>query len=307
MKKILVVLLAIVLACVVLSHFFGPGLVAKWARKSDRKAAELREKSICLEDHEIVYLEGGHGEPILMVHGFSADKDNWTPFAKFITPAYRVLAPDLPGLGDSTYLEDAAYGIADQARMLDKLVDAAGLTKLHIVGSSMGGHIAARYAIMHPAKVLTLGLIGSAGVKSPVPSELATRLSKGERNPLIPTSVHEFDLLLKFVFVAPPEIPGFAKKFFLDEALKHKAGNERIFKQLVTDLEALEPDLGKIKARTFVLWGDNDRCLDVSCVPVLQQGVPDCTAVIMKACGHVPMLERPHEAAAHYLAFLKKK
>lgn len=307
MKRILLVLLAIVLALAVLSYFFGPGLVAKWARNSERKAAGLQEKSTRVEDHEIVYLEGGHGEPILMVHGFSVDKDNWTPFAKFMTPDYRVLAPDLPGFGDSSHLENASYGIADQTRMLDKLVEAVGLPKFHIVGSSMGGHIAARYAIMHPAKVLTLGLIASGGVKSPVPSELATRLSKGERNPLIPTSVDEFDFLLKFVFVVPPEIPGFAKKFFLDEALKHKAGNERILKQVVTELEALEPDLGKVKARTFVLWGDTDRCLDVSCVPVLQKGVPDCTAVIMKACGHVPMLERPNEAAAHYLAFLRKK
>jgi len=68
---------------------------------------------------------------------------------------------------------------------------------------------------------------------------------------------------------------------------------------------ALEPDLPKIKARTLVLWGDHDRVLDVSCVQILEKGLPNCTVVIMQDCGHLPMIERPQEASEHYLAFLK--
>ncbi len=175
------------------------------------------------------------------------------------------------------------------------------------MGSSMGGQIAARYSIMHPEKVLTLGLFAAAGVKSPHPSEMAKRLSKGEPNPLIVTSVDGFDRLLKFVFVTQPEIPGFAKRLFSEDALRHSSSNARIFKQISPELDALEPDLAQIKAPTLVLWGDHDLVLDVSCVQVLQSGLRNCTAVIMKDCGHVPMMERPQETADHYLAFLRKK
>lgn len=89
MKKKLVALLVAALAIAVLSHFFLPSLIAKWATDSDRKAAGLQEKSVSLRDHKLVYLEGGQGEAILMVHGFTANKDHWTHFAKFITPTYR--------------------------------------------------------------------------------------------------------------------------------------------------------------------------------------------------------------------------
>jgi len=305
MKKKLLVLTGVVVILAMVAYFVLPGLLVKWATESERKAAGLQQKRVRVGDHEIVYLEGGHGETILMLHGFGANKDNWTRFAKFICPAYHVVALDLPGFGESTCLEGASYSMVDQAKRLNRFADAVGLKKFHIVGNSMGGHIAARYTVMFPERVLTLGLFDSAGVRSPVPSEMAKRLSKGEPNPLVAGSVDEFDRLIKFVFSTPPDIPRFVKKLLVEEAQRHKLSNERIFKQLSTETGALEPDLPKIKAPTLVLWGDHDRVLDVSCVQILEKGLPHCTTVIMHECGHVPMIERPKEAAAHYLAFLK--
>jgi len=307
MKKKVLVVLGIVAAFLIVLYVALPALLVKWAIKSERKAAGLQQKSIRVRDHDIVYIEGGKGEPILMVHGFGANKDNWTRFAKFVTPTYHVTALDLPGFGDSTCLENASYKIADQARRVDEFAGSVGVKKFHIVGNSMGGYIAARYTIMFPDKVLTLGLFDAGGVMSPVPSEMAKKLAKGEPNPLILGSVEEFDRLLKFVFFKPPEIPGFAKKLLVDEAIRHKTSNERVFKQISAEFVALEPDLPKIKARTLVLWGDRDRVLDVSCVQVFEKGLPNCTTVTMKDCGHLPMIERPREAAEHYLAFLKTK
>ena len=69
-------------------------------------------------------------------------------FAKFISPAYHLVALDLPGFGESTCLEDASYSIEDQAKRLNRFADAVGLKKFHIVGNSMGGLIAARYTVM---------------------------------------------------------------------------------------------------------------------------------------------------------------
>jgi abhydrolase domain-containing protein 6 len=305
MKKKILIPIAAVVAIAIILYVALPALLVKWAKDSERKAAGLQEKSLRVNDHQIAYLEGGQGEPILMVHGFAANKDNWTRFANFVTPTYHVVALDLPGFGDSTCLDNASYSMVDQAKRLNQFASEVGLKKFHIVGNSMGGHISGRYAVMFPETVLTLGLFDASGVKSPVPSEMAQRLAKGEPNPLIAGSVDEFGRLIKFVFFTPPEIPSIAKKLLVQEAAKHKASNERISKDRLSDFEALEPDLPKIKARTLVLWGDRDRVLDVSCVQVLEKGLPNCTTKIMKDCGHLPMIERPQEAAEHYLAFLK--
>ena len=86
MRKVAVVV-AIVVAIAVVFYFAFPSLIVKWTQSQDRKAAGLEEKSLRIKDHEIVYLEGGQGTPILMVHGFGANKDHWTHFSKFITPA----------------------------------------------------------------------------------------------------------------------------------------------------------------------------------------------------------------------------
>ena len=133
------------------------------------------------------------------------------------------------------------------------------------------------------------------------------RLSKGEPNPLVAGSVEEFDQLIRFVFSTPPDIPRFVKRLLVKEAQRHKASNQRIFKQISSENMALEPDLPKIRTRTLVLWGNQDRVIDVSAVEILKKGIPNSTSVIMKNCGHVPMIERPQEAAQHYLAFLKSR
>lgn len=307
MKKKLLIALVIVIAIAVAGYFFLPGMAVKWALQSDRKASGLQEKKIRVGDHEIVYLEGGKGEPILMVHGFAANKDNWTKFAKFFTPSYRVVAPDLPGFGDSSYVENAPYNTMEQAKRLEKFAAAIGLDKVNIVGNSMGGLIAAKFAILYPDKTLTLGLFDAAGVESPTPSEMAKRLMKGEPNPLVAGSVEEFDRLIQFVFYHPPQIPDFAKKVLVKEAIGHKPRNAKIFKTLTAEHDKFEPELKNIKARTFVLWGDKDRVLDVSSAQVFKNGITNCSVVIMKDCGHLPMIERPEEAAKDYLAFLKGK
>ena len=83
MKKKVVVLIAALVALALVAYLVLPGLLMKWAAESERKAAGLQQKKVRVGDHEIVYLEGGQGETILMVHGFGGNKDNWTRFTKF--------------------------------------------------------------------------------------------------------------------------------------------------------------------------------------------------------------------------------
>ena len=61
----------------------------------------------------------------------------------------------------------------------------------------------------------------------------------------------------------------------------------------------------RIKAPTLVLWGDSDRVIDVSAADVYTAGIAGAKKVVLSACGHLPMIERPQETADHYLAFLR--
>jgi pimeloyl-ACP methyl ester carboxylesterase len=66
----------------------------------------------------------------------------------------------------------------------------------------------------------------------------------------------------------------------------------------------LETIMRKIRAKTLILWGHNGSVLSVSSAQVLQKGIGKSKVIIMKDCGHMPMIERPEETARHYLEFI---
>lgn len=137
--------------------------------------------------------------------GSPQTKDNWTRFAKYLTASYRVVAPDLPGFGDSDKHEDAMYDIGSQVERLAELAKALDLESFHLVGNSMGGHIAAVYAHRYPQQVISLGLFNSSGVTEPQMSEAHQALANG-KNLLLVDDVADFARVLAFVFVEQPEI-----------------------------------------------------------------------------------------------------
>jgi len=100
-----------------------------------RGLAGFCKKSIQVGKHTIVYLEGGRGESILLLHGFGADKDNWNLFSRHLTKKYHVIAPDLPGFGESSKIWSARYHIVAQVERVHEFAKEIGLTKFHLVGT----------------------------------------------------------------------------------------------------------------------------------------------------------------------------
>jgi len=273
--------------------------------KAERWLAGLTPGSVQVDDHRVCYLEGGKGETILLVHGFSADKDNWNRLARLLTPHYRVVAIDVPGFGESSKLAGASYGVPSQVSRLDRVVAALGLDRFHLAGNSMGGAIAAEYAARFPDKVLSLALLDTAGVSGcPRRSELSQLLEKGD-NPLLVSRPEDFDRVLDMVFVKRPWVPGSVKTYLARQAVANREFDDKIFHDLHLEEYAINDDLPRIRARTLILWGDTDRLTDASCTQVLEQGLPESVTVVMKDCGHIPMIERPKETANHYLKFLQ--
>ncbi len=269
-----------------------------------RRDANLTVKSIDIPDFKIAYLEGGTGDTIIMVHGFGAYKDAWLKMAKYFTSNYRVIIPDLPGFGDSSKPQDAKYNYTSQVKRLNLFAKELKLTKFHLVGNSMGGAIVGIYAADYPEMVNTLALFDAAGVKSPVKSELFLLLQKG-KNPLVVEDVNSYDKLLEFVYVKPPQLPSFMKEHLAEKAVAAAPFNKKIFKDMGAESFILESKLNKITAPTLIVWGDSDRVLSISSVPIFEKKIKNSKSVIIKECGHVPMMEKPEETASIYKDFLK--
>jgi len=302
-KRIILLVICLAIIIPIILYVAAPRLIVKRLIGLQRKAAKLTVKSAVLGDHTIVYSEGGTGETIILVHGFGGNKDNWLRFAKFITPQYHVIIPDLPGYGESARLENAHYNIMAQVERLNAFCKRLGISQFHMVGNSMGGNISGNYAAKYPERVKTLALFASSGVKSPIQSERERLIEKGF-NPVVVHRPADFDRYLKFIFVKPPFIPPIAKRVFAEQAAEEKSKNEKLFQDMLMDDLELEGNLSKIPQPTLILWGDTDRVIDVSSVSMFEK-IKNHTKVIMKDCGHVPMIERPEETASLYLNFLK--
>jgi pimeloyl-ACP methyl ester carboxylesterase len=271
-----------------------------------RRDANVTIKSIDILDFKIVYAEGGTGDTIIMVHGFGGNKDTWLKMAKYLTPNYRVIIPDLLGFGDSSKPENAKYNNMSQVERLQLFAKELKLTKFHLVGNSMGGNIAGNYAADYPEMVNTLALFDSGGVKAPVKSELFLLLAKGI-NPLVVNDVNDIDKYLEFLYFKPPEYPSFFKQSLAEKAVAAGPFNKKIWKDMITDSVILQSKLNKITAPTLIVWGDSDRVLSISAVPIFEKNIKNSKSVIIKECGHLPMMEKPAETASIYQDFLKEQ
>lgn len=269
----------------------------------EHSRADLENKSVTVGTHTVHYLEGGKGDSILLVHGFGGDKDNWTRFSKYLTDKYHVVSLDLPGFGESSRIPEESYGIDAQVKRLHQFAEKIGMKKYHIIGNSMGGYIAGVYGTQYPSEVLSIGLFAPAGIKPVVENDLVKELKKG-KNPLIVSSNEEYEHLLYLCFEKQPYIPGSVKSYLAGIAIKHRDFNEKVFKEFAQSF-VLEEKMKDISAKTLVLWGDKDKILDVSGADVLTKGIKNSKKIIMKDCGHTPMIERPEETAGYYLDFIK--
>ena len=272
------------------------------ARIIERGLARLSERSIQVGHYEIIYVEGGKGETVLLLHGFGGDKDNWTRFSKYLTKRFHVIVPDLPGFGESSKIWSNQYDIATQVKRLHQYATKIGLKKFHIAGNSMGGLIAGVYAATYPDEILSLGLLDPGGVIDREPNQLSLELEKGN-NPLVVESVSDYDRLLDFILVKPPYIPGPVKSYLAEMAVRSRDFNKKVFIE-ASPGNQLEAIAGEIRTKTLILWGDTDRVFPASSAPVLQKGIGNSKVIIMKDCGHVPMIERPEETAQYYLEFI---
>jgi abhydrolase domain-containing protein 6 len=306
MKKKLAVAALLVILFLAIPYFLFPEFLFNIAQKANWRSAGLVKKEVQVDSHRIVYLEGGQGETVLLLHGYTGNKDNWTYFAKRLTRDYHVVIPDLAGFGESTKLLDENYNIDSQVKRLDRFAEVLQLQRFHLAGNSMGGWIAAIYSARLPQRVSTLALLAPAGLQTAKQSDFHRQLEKGV-NLLLISSTDDFEKVLPYLFVKPPPIPGPFKKVMAAQSMAAREFNAKIMKDMNDEHLALEPFLPMIQVTVCIIWGDQDRILDVSGASILEKGLKNHRTVIMKETGHLPMMEKPAEAAAEYMSFLKNQ
>lgn len=297
--------LALVAVGVSLYFYFSPERLVRLALDYERGLAGLARKELELPGGlRYVYLEGGMGEPLMLLHGFGANKDNFVRVAKYLTPRYRVIIPDHIGFGESAKPAQADYAPRAQAERLRALARALGMARLHLGGNSMGGHIALTYAALYPKEVAGLWLLAPAGVWSAPPSEIRKRIAESGRNPMIVNNEEEFAELVAVVTAAPLPIP----RRFLDVVAQERIRNhdleQRIFKQLADD--SVEQRVRGLATPTLIVWGAQDRVLHPAGAGILQLLLTRSEAILMPGVGHLPMLEQPEKSTSDYLQFRAK-
>ena len=262
--------------------------------------AGMEQDSVEIEAGRIELLrseEGEGREPLVLVHGFAANKETWLRLSQQLWDDFDLIAPDLPGHGDSVQSRDLSYRIAVQAQRLGAILDRLDAERIHLAGNSMGGAIATVYAADNPDRVISLSLISTAGIHEH-PAELDRLIDEEGRNPLIIDDSSEYPRLIDFVLEKRPFVPWpISSVMARDFAANHEI-NQKIFQDIRRDVDSdFRPILSRIEVPTLVLWGAEDRVINVKNASIVANALPDSRLEIMNGIGHAPMIEAPARTA----------
>ncbi|MDO9112181.1 MAG: alpha/beta fold hydrolase [Polaromonas sp.] len=307
MKRLFLALsgfLLVVMTTAVLLYYTLPGAFVQPLLSLNRALSSLSEKTVNVGAHDVHYLVGGSGEPVVLLHGIFAEKDHWVDFARPLTRRYQVIAPDLPGFGESGRRDGQVYDYVSQTERLKALLDALGLPRVHLAGNSMGGTLAALFAIRYPARVASVAFIGAPhGIKTPRPSEMDGMIDAG-KTPLIAHNAAEFDQMMSLLFTQRPFLPYPILQATQADALRNASSNVRLWNAQLKDRYLLDAQIDGLKQPSLTLWGGDERVFDVSGAQVLRTRLTNANVQVLRGLGHLPMMEAPKATAQLYGSFL---
>ncbi len=243
---------------------------------------------------------GPAGAPALvLLHGLSGAWQNWLENIPHFAHKFRVLAPDLPGFGASS-MPPWPISIPAYAEFLYRYLDEVGVDDCAIVGSSMGGFIAAEAAIGAPQRFSKLTLVSAAGVSSARlrsrPTEVAARMVAAAAPYVVKARARTFtrpgarELAFRNVVERPLDL----RPELLWEVFEGGVG-DRGFVDALASLAGYDflDRLEQVDTPTLIVWGREDRIVSSADAPEFGSRLPNSSTVIFGDCGHLPMAERP--------------
>lgn len=294
------------------SYAATPSINIQSILQQERAWAGLNSKRVKVADIDWAYSEGGtKGKPVvLLVHGLAGSRDNWNRVARYLTPHYHVIIPDLPGQGDSRVPNDFDYSIPNLTEKLRRFIEAIDVDpNLHIAGHSMGGAVSLLYAAQYPIDTKSLFLIDTAGVfkTGNTPYLKDPNLLRN----FIVSKPGDFDRLFKIAAHMPPFIPNELKVEQEKLMISNVANNTKLVEQLILMSKTYTPETFALAARSIdqpvlILWGEKDQIINVEAAGELKSLLKNAKEpIILKDVGHTPILEQEQILVNHYLEFLK--
>ena len=237
------------------------------------------------------YLELGAGDsvPVLLVHGFGADLNTWMFAQPALAEERRVVAVDLPGHGGS--VKDVGAGDAQHLReAVEQATAVLGIERVHLVGHSMGGAIAASLALRRPELAATLTLIASAGLGSEINAAFIDGFIRASRRreaiEVLSLLVHDPSLVSRTMVedvLRYKRLDGAASALATIAAAWFAAGRQSL------DLTA---GLSALRLPVQIIWGREDRIIPVSHAAALGDRFP---VHVLNDTGHLPHMEKAGE------------
>jgi 3-oxoadipate enol-lactonase len=253
-------------------------------------------------DIDVAWFEAGRGETLILIHGLADDHRAWRRTLPDLMLRYRVVLYDLRGHG-GTSLGRLDGTLGQLGTDLASLMDATGVDRAYIAGFSLGGTIAMRMAIDHPARVRGLALVAtSSRVGRAAADWYQQRVDMVKRDD--PQLRATMDRDAADVYAESPAE--------LDEGLlirRQSTADPRGYgnacaAMAALNAAALDPELGRISAPTLIVASELDRHCPPKAAEIIAAGIKGSRLEIMPGAGHPIPVEKPREVAASINSFL---
>ena len=276
----------------------------EWGEHRERLHHAERSRFVEIEGVRVHYqVAGERGAPVVvLIHGFCASNFVWNEALVPLAEAgFRVVAPDLVGFGFSGKPGGGEYTIEAQARILVGLLDALGVGRATLVGSSYGGAVAAVCALDYAARVERLVLVGAVSndeiIRRPLLRLAATPIMGELLAPVLLDARRFVKNRLRTTYAA-------GNGYMIDNAriaahqrpLRAAATHRAILRTLRNWRAArIELEAARITQPTLLVWGAHDRDVPLGYGRRLHELIAHSRLYIFPDCGHLPQEERPPE------------
>ena len=271
--------------------------IAPCAAQEETTATPKIDKFVTVYGAKIHYVEAGSGAPVILIHGLADTVTIWDPVIPALAARFRVIALDQIGFGrsDKPLLN---YRVSTLVDFLNGFLTELKIERASPVGNSLGGWVAAAYALAHPERVERLVLSDAAGYAA-----LAKTMDSRALRALRVASRDDIRYLGPLAF--------HDKRFYqdVDTAFKERvtAGDSYTVAQVLDSMirgdDALDNKLQTLKQPTLVLWGREDKLIPLSFGEQFHREIVNSRLRIIDNCGHMPQLECPNEFSAAVLKF----
>ncbi|HEY6775064.1 MAG TPA: acetoin dehydrogenase dihydrolipoyllysine-residue acetyltransferase subunit [Thermoleophilaceae bacterium] len=261
---------------------FQAGFVPEEAEEEAGPAPE----TVAVEAGNLRFMRQGEGgEPLLLLHGFGGDLNNWLFTAPALAGEHVVYALDLPGHGGSS--KDVGAGDLDfLARAVGQFMDSQELERAHLAGHSLGGLVAGSLALSAPERVGSLALVASAGLGDEINREYIEGFIAAERR-------RELKPVLELLFADP----GLVTRQLVDDVLKYKRidGVDEALRAIASGAfgeggqrVVIADHLAELDVPVLVVWGREDRIIPAAHAERAPEGAQ---VHVLDGQGHSPHME----------------